>query len=554
MKKIFIIILTLGVLLASCEESLEKSPLDTPSSEVFLSTEKELQSALVGCHSPLSWLPNNENSWVLMFEQFADVGFNRDVAPHTFWGDPTAPASSLVLSMWTNMYRGISRCNFLLENANRAKTVPAANRLKIEAGARFLRAYYYHILCELYGDVPLVTRTLSLDSANVARTPKAEVVNFIITELDTAAKYLEAKNSPNTMTISKGAAWALQSRVALFNGKWQKSMEAANKVMKLEPTEYILNPSYAENFTRKGKTSKEIIWAIQFNYDNIWFGTQSYKSRLGGGFSNRAPVQNLVDSYEDINGYSIDNPSSVYNPKNPYANRDPRLKSTVAVPGSVFLGYQFETKKDSLTVWNYNVKPAVRVPNTDATNAFASYSGYCWRKYVDSTETNATKSDLNIIVFRYGEVLLNYAEARIEANVGDDSARIIINKIRKRVNMPAIAAGKTQEEMRSVVRKERKYELAGEGSRYFDIIRWRIAEEVFKQPLYGRSNNKGVSPYLVGAPKISANGTPDYSLDANTKNLRVIHSVIFDPNKNYLWPIPFLEIQTNTNLIQNPNY
>jgi hypothetical protein len=292
------------------------------------------------------------------------------------------------------------------------------------------------------------------------------------------------------------------------------------------------------------------IWAIQFNYNDILHETPlTYRSRLAGGFSNRMPVQSLVDSYDCIDGLPIDK-SPLYNPAKPWENRDPRLGMTIALPGSIYYGYQFETHKDSLYCWNYNVTPAVRVDNLDATHTFASFSGYCWRKYADPTEEHPTRSDINPIVIRYAEVLLNYAEAKIESNQLDATVYEAINKIRRRVNMPEIEDGKTQAELRSIVRRERKVELAGEGTRYFDIIRWNIANQVLNGPCYGRIP----TGLLATAPAIDENGTPDYSNVPNRDQMRVIQTRIFNSPTNNVWPLPDIEIQTNKNLIQNSGY
>lgn len=533
--------------LFSCNEYLDKYPLDAPSSETFLKTEQELQMALVGCNSPLN-LKFGENPYAIRFEMYSDIAANRDTRPENFWGDPS---SGDVPTIWNTMYKGIFRCNFLLENSQRANgNINENTRLQIEAGAKFLRAYYYHLLCEFYGGVPLITKTQTLSEAYVARNTKEEVVNFILSELEEASKYLTEKNQPGTMTISKGAAWALEARVALYNEKWQTAIDAAKKVMNLEGTEYVLNSNYGDICMRKGKSSKEIIWAIQFNYDNIYQETPlSFRSRNASGYCNRIPVESLVDSYECTDGLSIDK-SPLYNPKKPFENRDPRLGLTIALPGSIYYGYQFETHKDSLKCWNYNVSPAKRIENLDATHTYASFSGFAWRKYADPAETNATRSDINPIIMRYAEVLLNYAEAKVEANQLDETVYVAVNKVRKRANMPEIVQGKTQKEMRSIVRKERKSELAGEGLRYFDILRWRIADQVLNGPCYGRIPRG----YLSSAPQIDENGTPDYSNISNFNDMRVIQVRNFDKSKNYLWPIPNIEIQTNKNLTQNPGY
>ncbi|MBX3239912.1 MAG: RagB/SusD family nutrient uptake outer membrane protein [Chitinophagaceae bacterium] len=547
MKKIFAILLSC-VFFLSCHKELEKFPLDAPSSATFLRTEAELRAALVGCFSPLT-LRFGENPYVHVFDMFSDIAANRDVTPHAMWGTATA---NYVNSIWNTMYNIISRCNFLLENIDRVETTNTQFITQATGEVRFLRAYCYATLSDFYGGVPLITNTLKLSEAYVSKNTKAEVVDFVIKELNEAADMLNATNSPNTMLISKGAAWALVSRVALYNERWGDAATAASKVIALEGSEYVLHPNYGDITLRAGKTSKEIIWAIQFNYNDIFQETPvSFRSRMAGGFSNRMPVQSLVDSYECTDGLPIDE-SPLYDPAHPFENRDPRLGMTIALPGSTYYGYQFETHKDSLMCWNYNVTPAVRVNNLDATHTFASFAGYCWRKYADPKEEHPTRSDINPIVIRYAEVLLNYAEAKIEGNQVDESVYTAINKIRQRpgVGMPAITPGKTVPELRSIVRKERKVELAGEGSRYFDILRWKIAEQVLNGPCYGRIPRG----FLSSAPAIDENGTPDYTGVANRGDMRVIQTRIFNASANYLWPIPDIEIQTNHNLEQNLGY
>ena len=544
MKKIIYIVAC--VLLVSCHKELDKNPLDAPSTETFLRTESELRSALVGCFSPLNFR-FGENPYIIWMDMYSDIATNRDVTPHQLWGVPTAGD---VNAFWNNMYVVIGRCNFLLDNIGRVASNNTELIARTTAQARFLRAYAYSMLSQLYGDVPLVTKSLGLSEAYVSRTPKTQVVDFILTELNEAAGSLPVANQPNTMTVSQGAAWALASRVALYNEKWSESIAAAEKVMALEGTQYLLHPNYGELTLRAGKTSKEIIWAIQFNYNDIFHESPvSLRSRNASGFSNRIPVQSMVDSYDCIDGLPIDK-SPLFDPAKPYANRDPRLNMSIAVPGSTYYGYQFETHKDSLTCWNYNVNPAIRVANLDATATFASFSGYCWRKYADQKEEHATRSDINPIVMRYAEVLLTYAEAKIEAGQVDANVYLAINKIRKRAGMPEISTTLSAQELKAAVRKERKIELAGEGLRYFDIIRWKIADKVLSGPCYGRIP-RGL---LSSAPAIDEMGTPDYTNVANRANMRVIQQRIFNSAANYLWPIPDIEIQTNKNLVQNPGY
>jgi hypothetical protein len=484
-----------------------------------------------------------------MFEMYSDIGVHRDNTPDVMMGDP---GSSFVRTIWATMYQGIGRCNYLLDNIDKANAdVDAAALKNIEASAKFLRAYYYSLLTDLFGDVPYITTTLSLSEANVSRMNKDKVVDSILTDLEASAQFLTEQNSPGSMEISKGAAWALMSRVALYNKRWDAAIAAANKVMALEGSQYILEPNYEVLTKLAGNSSKELIWAIHWSYtDATNSGPTYFRSRNSGGFTNRMPTQSLVDSYQSVDGLPIDQ-SPLYNPLKPYANRDPRLNWSVAVPGSIFCGYQYETHKDSITCWNYNVTPAIRIPNEDAINAFASFSGFSWRKYVDSTEFDeGAKTAISSIVLRYAEVLLNYAEAKIENNQIDQSVYDAINKVRSRANMPVVTSGKTQSELRSFLRYERKVEFAGEGTRYSDILRWGIAEYVLDGPCYGRIP-KGI---LAAAPAIDSNSTPHYENVSNYNQMRVIQVRRFDKARNYLWPIPDIEMQVNNNLVQNPGY
>src|SRR5690606_20942344 len=255
---------------------------------------------------------------------------------------------------------------------------------------------------ELYGDVPFITTTLSLSEANVPRTSKQIIVDAILADLEDAVQYLQVQNQPNSMNISKAAAWALISRIALYNEKWDETISAANNVMAYEGTEVILEPEYETLTKLAGNTSKELLWAIHWSYsDATNSGPTYFRSRNAGGFTNRMPTQALVDSYQSIDGLPIDK-SPLYNPLKPYENRDPRLHWSIAVSGSVFCGFQYETHKDSVTCWNFNVSPAIRIPNEDALNPFASLSGFSWRKYVDSTEFDqGAKTAISSIVLRY---------------------------------------------------------------------------------------------------------------------------------------------------------
>ena len=548
MKKYIFIVMTCTWALISCEGILEKYPLNYPSTETFLQNEEEIKMAIVGVHSVLD-IQMDYIPYYIYLDNASDIGSNRDTKPENITQSVTGSTGIF----WTNFYKGIYRCNFILENIERASGSLSAEKIDIyKAQARVLRAYFYHYLTALFGDVPLIDHTLSLEEAFMSRDPQSQVVDFIISECDEAAKYLQQTNQPNTMAITKGFAWAVKARTAIYNERWNDAIAACQSIMALEGSEYVLEPDFGDITMLKGKTSKEIIWAIQYNMDNkTHLSPSRLKSRMSGGFTNTLPVQALADSYECIDGLSIDR-SPLYNPQSPWENRDPRLGMTLALPGSIYFGYQYETHKDSVECWDYNVSPPVRIPNQDAIHAYSSYSGFSWRKWCDPGENRSDgASSINAIAFRYADILLMYVEAKIESNQVDASVYEAINKVRRRAGMPEIESGKSQQEMRAAVRRERKYEFAAEGLRMFDIRRWRIADRLMNGTCYGRVPRG----YPAIAPQIDEYGNPDYS-DFSEKDKFGIQLGVrfFDPNRDYLSPIPFSETQVNSNLKQNQGY
>lgn len=552
-KRIFLVLLI--VIAVSCQDDyLNKYPIDKPSSSTFLQTETELEMAVNGAYRNL-WTGYNYNMPIeALLDCFSDIGWERALAPYQELGNGKLDANnSMNYDAWVSFYRGIERCNFLIENSSRI--VDITNQARVNqniAEARFLRAYWYHHLVEMYGDVPLVTTPLELSESMVTRTAKSEIYDFMLTELEEASATLPEKYtvSADIGRATKGAALALKARIALYAGKWDVSIDASKRVMNAGT--YSLDVSYEGLFIKsKQDASKEIIFKISYLEGQYTHSIpKGVNTRNGSGYSSKIPTQTLVDSYLCTDGLAIDK-SPLYDPQKPFENRDARLDYTCVVPGSVFAGFQFETHKDSVKCWKYNVTPAIRVTNQDATNAYASFSGYCWRKYTDMENAlYLTSSETAIVLIRYAEVLLTYSEAKIEANQIDQSVYDAINLVRSRVGMAVVTAGKTQTELRSIVRVERKSEFAFEGKRLYDIRRWKIAEQVMTGNLLGRIP-RGL---LASAPAIDENGSPSYDNVSNKDQMRIIEVRQFDKNKNYLWPIPRIEVDVNEKLIQNPGY
>lgn len=551
------IIVFLLVGLSSCQKDyLDKTPLSGPSDETYFSNQDELILAVNGLYRYASYAPLDNMPLNLLLDNGTDIGWDRNNSPLQSLGKGNQDSNNgLAISVWTEAYKVIAKCNFILDNIDKVKdksTAAIYNRSKAEA--RFVRAYTYQYLTDYFGGVPLITNVLTLETAQVAKTPKAEIIEFILKELTESAVDLPVSYAAADVgRATKGTALAFKARTALNNAKWAEAAEAAKAVMDLKV--YSLANNYGTLFSYAGQNSPEIIWAFQYlkaSRTKTHSTPNALLSRNGLGFTNKVPSQSLVDAFPCTDGLNIDQ-SPLYDPKLPYKNRDPRLSFTIAVPGSIFYNYQFETHRDSVKCWNYNTTPATRVDNQDALNAFATFTGYCWKKYVDlDDKADRSNSEINVIQIRYAEILLIYAEAKNELGQLDQSAYDAINQIRTRpsVNMPVILAGQTTASFRSLVRKERLYELAMEGLRLSDLRRWRIADKAMTGNFYGRVQ-RGL---LAGPPQIDENGLANYNNVANRADLRIIETRVFDIGRDYLWPIPNIETVTNPKLIQNPKY
>lgn len=550
------------LIVSACEEALDRQPLDAPSDETFFSNQAELTLAINGVYRDLYWRDGGM-PFMMALDNATDLGFLRSDfgGMQTFSRGAHTSETGGFADTWEQMYSGINRANNLLVNMERARDVVSTDfYARIQGEARFLRAYFYSWLIELYGDVPYVTEIpANFEEAKVARTPKAEIFQNIIEDLDYAAQNLpDSWGGAEEGRATKGAALALKSRIALLNGEYDMAAQAANEVINMEV--YSLHPDYAELFTYAGERSQEVILDMPFL---IGFLDTPIPREQGprntSCWSRFVPSQVMIDSYECIDGLPIDE-SPLYDPATPFENRDPRLDASIIRPQSVFATFVFETHPDSTETWQIVNGESKRVANQDVLNPFATFTGYLWRKYTSEEDLpiNRNNSQLNFILMRYAEVLLNYAEAKIELGQIDNTVLDAINMVRARAYQvdisqtdayPAIATT-DQAQLRMIVRRERKVELADEGLRLLDIRRWGIADEVMPGTLFGRP--RGAYSELDFVPQIDENGHPDYSTAADL--YRSVDQRIFEASKDYLWPIPQKDMDVNNQLEQNPGY
>lgn len=538
--------------LMSCESYLERYPLDAPSSASFPQSKVELEIAVTGAYNSLYRRLGGQMQDELFWDNVTDLGYVRG-GYESSESIMTGVASTRAFEThWSHRYTGIQRTNFIIERLPQARTIIDAEFCdRSEAEVRFIRAYHYMHLTERYGDVPLVVGSQTLEDGNVARTPKSEIADFMLADLDYAIDKLpESYPEAERGRVTKGAALALKSRIALYNGRYEAAAAAAKAVMEMP---YQLHPSYGELFQVSGNGSREIIFQLSYhpdvyrNVDHIFYMMNGW-----GGWSITVPSQWLVDSYLCTDGLPIDQ-SPLYDQAKPFENRDPRLRQSLLVPGDWFAGVKYETHPDSTTTFQEVNGERTRISNPTVLNTYASFTGYQWRKHADETQfwdLNSGQGTLPLRLIRLGEVLLNYVEAKIELNEIDNSVYHAMNEIRGRVGMPAIAQGLGQDEWRKVLRLERKIELAGEGFRMYDIRRWKIAEHVIPGNLPGRKNKEYW--FTPGIPTINEHGHPVYQNQDDV--FKIIQARKFNNPRDYLWAIPQSDRDINDLLEQNPGY
>jgi hypothetical protein len=574
MKKINLIILAFSmVLILSCNKDyLNRFPESDPNSATYYTTADQLTLAINAAYNNLSYQQDGF-PYQMQLEGTSDLVWQRPTTDaQTIGLGQHTSNTTMIRTIWTQSYIGIGRCNALLENMIKAKSVTtAAQYSRIEGEAKFLRAYYYGTLISLYGDVPLVVKSMPTEESYLARTPKAEVLNAIFSDLDSAAAKLPLSYTGTDIgRATKTSALAFKSRIALYNAKWDVAAAASKAVIDLGY--HALYPNYRNLFMYVGENSRESILAFDYKLTiRTNAAPQNNQARNSSGFSGLIPTRALADSYECTDGLTIDK-STLYSTADPFKNRDPRMRQTLLGDGDTWFGaggitFNMTFHPDSTTCSRYTPTFA-KIPNLEVTNAFSSYSGFIMKKYLDPQDIAVpNQSELAFMLIRYAEVLLNYAEAKIELNQIDASVLDAINLVRARgygvaatqtTLYPAIKTT-NQTELRAIVRRERKIELAGEGLRVFDIRRWNIAEKVMNGILFGKAMNKAIY-YSLPKPTLDENSSPGYtsftSLLSVVGNFKIMDNPRVFKSHNLLWPIPQAELDVNKNpgFKQNPGY
>ncbi|MBV4358665.1 RagB/SusD family nutrient uptake outer membrane protein [Pinibacter aurantiacus] len=447
------------------------------------------------------------------------------------------PALGRLKSEWGYHYQGIKTTNVLLENIDLVPNMDAALKARMIAEARFLRAFHYFQLATWFGDVPYFTKNISIEeSRTIARTPRAEVIANVLKELDEIETVLPVNKqytSKDVGRISKGAVIALKARIQLYESNWAAVVTECEKLIsKTDNGTYGLFPSYEGLFLPQNKNSVETILGRGFVPLDVTHGEfiDFVPLSIGGRVNAMAPTQELVDDYLMANGKTIREAGSGYDESNPYVNRDPRLGLTI-----VYDNYAW--KKPDGTTATIKIKPGSNTLDEYKSGTSSSPTGYYIRKYYDPTSGSTFASGNDVMLIRYADVLLMYAEAKNE--LGQMTGSIwgtTVGAVRQRAGFTGAAlnfnAAWSKTDMQNIIRRERRAEFAMEGLRIFDIRRWKIAQTVLNGTVHGaKFGDSGVDNGYIIAGKRS-----------------------FDPTKHYLWPVPRDERGLNPNLSQNPGW
>ncbi len=549
-KHLSIYLLAAILLFSGCKK-IDRLPETDFSDADFWNTENDLVNAANRLYQEL------DGDWI---DNRADDAVNQGGPNEISTGNRSVPNTS---ADWNDRYDEIFTANNIIEKAPRAKVTDAIKNRYI-AEARFFRAYAYFKLVKIYGDVPLVLHTLDINSADLymGRTPRTEVVQAIYDDLDFAAQWLPRRSelpAAQYGRVTKSSSWALKARVGLYEGtrakfhnitaiNWQNHLNIAiASAQSVMGEGHSLYSNYGNLFTQTGEgpanTENILVKIYGVSNSNVIVAHNNSRDLENGRM---APTRNLLRQYlysDGLPAFNVDNTPSTtrsgffVNEANEPSyntildNRDPRVAFTFFRAGDV--AYQ---------------GPWVPKTSLGSRTAYAPKKGF---SVADQTINGAATTDR--ILIRYAEVLLIYAEAKFELNgsISDADLNLSVNLLRTRVGFaPKLTNAfvtTNNLSMRDEIRRERTVELALEGFRYDDLMRWKLAETLLPQNLLGAK--------FIAAEWVGTNGN---SLNLNSDQVLITEpasSRHFRPERDYLYPVPIHEITTSGgNVVQNPNW
>ena len=558
-NKYLIVFITSIVLLSGCNMGLNLLPEDSISDATFWKTSADFKKATNNLYFSLEGFNYNE------MDVKSDIAFFVPNAVSNGTYQITEENGG-----WTNAYIYIRRCNKIIERGTGGYIDETLDVKRFVAEAKFFRAYNYWQIFKLYGGVPLVIKVLELDDKELyaPRATRKETVDLILKDLTDAAADLPLKKdlkSEDIGRLTKGAANSLKARVALFEGTWEKNRGVSSSDMlqiALESATDVMNSMQYSLFTDKGDKSYRYLFIEEGDGSTECVLDRRYQRYVSShpfGLTiqegHLLPTKKLADMYLCTDGLPITKSSQFegYNKfDSEFQNRDPRMKMTILIPGSLVPQAWYSNPTES---WPFYPQ---RLANT----------GYTTYKYVSedpiANGTPGTLYDYDRHLIRFAEVLLIYAEAIFEKNgfISDSDLNKSINLIRQRVGMPSLTntfATTNGLDMREEIRCERTVELALEGFRWDDLRRWKIAETVLPNAIMGIKiiGTPWAKPILVGGQNRNPYENKSW-IDKTDHNGFIITENAsersFDPIKDYLLPLPSKEILLNPELEQNPGW
>ncbi|WP_293741016.1 RagB/SusD family nutrient uptake outer membrane protein [uncultured Parabacteroides sp.] len=530
MKAIKKYIYTMACLLGlvSCDSFLTTPPLLEISEEMWWKDKSQAEMMVRGTYDYLPGL--NE---IAYWDCISDNAIHREDKFKQIGNGTHTTQTGLIKDQWK--YDKIAKLNYVLEGLEKAREgLSEAEYLRYTSEVRFIRAFTYYNMLFYFGDIPLIKNTLTVsESRETSRQPRAEVLSFVLDELENYVlpniNTLEIKESGR---VNEQVVNAFLSRIYLFEKNYEKVLEYTDKVIK--SGDYELYADYDELFRPQSDgNNKEVIFERQYSAPLVVHDLNrnlSYTTSVYKGWTHVGCLQNLIDEYECQNGHlvsecektgcefhqkRIDAETDTH--RGEYDFRDPRMGATVIWPFK-------EWVVDGNVRSRYGADDPVSGDNAQKA---AHATGFLCQKWIDMRGENADRvlADKNMPILRYGDVLLMRAEALIELNQNLPEAVSWINQIRTRVNMPAIKVA-SQSVLREKLRHERRIETAFEGLRYFDIIRWKIGDQVRKGKVYG-----------ARLKVVSENMDNKYMEER------------FWEDKMYLFPVPQEAVDNNPNLL-----
>ncbi|MDD2436254.1 MAG: RagB/SusD family nutrient uptake outer membrane protein [Massilibacteroides sp.] len=533
MKKNILALFIVSLVFTGCDNFLDKTDPTATSFDQFYNDEEDLRRVCYSSYvdvfaSALRQMTfwNQEGKSDNAYSR-VESDYHQSVANGNLNSNTTAVQYYYKLHM-----KHLGRLNVFIDNVDLPYVEDEAVRAKYKGVLESLRVWHYFILTSRWGDVPFLLHQANLEDALQPVTPKEEILDSLFVIVERVKNELPQEQYETNKYMFNGLSLrSLAMRYALYNGRYELAIKYAREI--IDAGYYELYPNYGDLFQYAAcSNNKEFIMHQDkdANSSRYSFRDLAPQFRTGGGQSYCVPLKALVDSYWTLQGNSIDEcplHSKEEYELNPKLNRDPRYSVSIMGHGDLFYG-------EELDIYNTNAL-------TYYTNTRASRSGYWFRKFVSDNDAfnSGGSTTLEYANLRYAEVLLSLAEAKIMLNEIDDEVKSCINQIRTRAGLDMSEAdvtlpkysSYTQEQWIKLIRNERRIELAGEGQRYDDIIRWKIADTVLNEPAEGHTR-------LV---------------DGKIETLK-IEDRKFDASCNYLWPFHESCLNVEPNLVQNPGY